>query len=217
MFKCFTRMFHFSCNGFSLFAGKPLRTNTPFSTRAGKSLAGEQALLCGRAKRVSRERASERRSPSALRSLVLARHAQIGELSRRLEKAKIVECKIRSMRSRLLFLLSGVFSPVGRHHLKRTWTRSRDLTEFPGCKGVKTRWMCKKKLLFLFSRCLACGSIHQGVDPKRFSDESRGKREIFRDLAALFAHSRIGGFHAISGDTNNNGEMNKCWWTNRAS
>ena len=150
MFKCFTRMFHFSCNGFSLFAGKPLRTNTPFSTRTGKSLAGEQALLCGRAKRVSRERASERRSPSALRSLVLARHAQIGELSRRLEKAKIVECKIRSMRSRLLFLLSGVFSPMGRHHLKRTWTRSRDLTEFPGCKGLKTRWMCKKKLLFYF-------------------------------------------------------------------
>ena len=75
--------------------------------------------------------------------------------------------------------------------------------------------MCKKKLLFLFSRCLACGSIHQGLDPKRFSDESRGKREIFRDLAALFADSRIGGFHAISGDSNNNGEMNKCWWTNR--
>ena len=24
----------------------------------------------------------------------------------------------------------------------------------------------------------------------------------------------IGGFHAISGDTNNNCEMNKCWWTN---
>ena len=70
------------------------------------------------------------------------------------EKAKIVECKIRSTRSRLLFLLSGVFSPVGWHHVKRTWTRSRDLSEFPGCKGLKTRWMCKKKLLFLFSRCL---------------------------------------------------------------
>ena len=27
----------------------------------------------------------------------------------------------------------------------------------------------------------------------------------------------IDGFHAISGDTNNNGEMNKCWWTNKAS
>ena len=27
----------------------------------------------------------------------------------------------------------------------------------------------------------------------------------------------IGSFHAISGDTNNNGEMNKCWWTNKAS
>ena len=27
----------------------------------------------------------------------------------------------------------------------------------------------------------------------------------------------IGGFHAISGDTNDNGEMNKCWWTNKGS
>ena len=27
----------------------------------------------------------------------------------------------------------------------------------------------------------------------------------------------IGGFHAISEDTNNNGEMNKCWWANKAS
>ena len=27
----------------------------------------------------------------------------------------------------------------------------------------------------------------------------------------------IGGFHAISRDTNNNGEMNKCWWTNKTS
>ena len=28
---------------------------------------------------------------------------------------------------------------------------------------------------------------------------------------------KIGGFHAISEDTNNNGEMNKRWWTNKAS
>ena len=27
----------------------------------------------------------------------------------------------------------------------------------------------------------------------------------------------IGGFHAISGDTNNNKEMDKCWWTNKTS
>ena len=39
--------------------------------------------------------------------------------------------------------------------------------------------MCKKKLLFLFSRCLARGSIHQGFDPERFSDESRRKPERF--------------------------------------
>jgi len=29
--------------------------------------------------------------------------------------------------------------------------------------------------------------------------------------------NNIGGIHTISGDTNNNGEMNKCWWTNKAS
>ena len=56
----------------------------------------------------------------------------------------------------------------------------------------------QEKIAFLFSRCLACGSIHQGVDPKRFSDESREKREILRDLAALFAHSRIAGLHVTS-------------------
>ena len=100
---------------FFTFAGKPLRTNTPFSTRAGKSLAGEQALLFGRAKRVSRERASVKRSPSALCSLVLARHAQIGELSRRLEKAKIVECKIRSAVDRPIRLTQCCtqFKPFG--------------------------------------------------------------------------------------------------------
>ena len=27
----------------------------------------------------------------------------------------------------------------------------------------------------------------------------------------------IGGFHAILGDTINNGEMNKCWWTNKTT
>ena len=43
------------------------------------------------------------------------------------KKPKFVGCKIRSMRSRLVFLLSGVFTPLRWHHLKRTWTRSRDL------------------------------------------------------------------------------------------
>ena len=36
----------------------------------------------------------------------------------------------------------------------------------------------------------------------------------------VYCHHRfhvIGGFYAISGDTNNNGEMSKCWWTNKAS
>ena len=30
-------------------------------------------------------------------------------------------------------------------------------------------------------------------------------------------HESIGGSHTVSGDTNNNGEMNKCWWTNKTS
>ena len=36
-------------------------------------------------------------------------------------------------------------------------------------------------------------------------------------MPAIYQLETIGGFHAISGDTNNNGEMNKCWWTNKAS
>ena len=38
-----------------------------------------------------------------------------------------------------------------------------------------------------------CGSIHQGLDPELFSDESRGRREIYICLAALFADSRLNG------------------------
>ena len=46
----------------------------------------------------------------------------------------------------------------------------------------------------------ACGSIHQGLDPGRFSDESRGRREIYRclQLGALFVDSRINGGAKIS-------------------
>ena len=36
-------------------------------------------------------------------------------------------------------------------------------------------------------------------------------------MAAVSVKWSVGGFHAISGDTNNNGETNKCWWTNKAS
>ena len=39
-----------------------------------------------------------------------------------------------------------------------------------------------------------------------------------RKMLQLYAYAvDIGGFHPISGDTNNNGEMNKCWWTNKTS
>ena len=41
--------------------------------------------------------------------------------------------------------------------------------------------------------------------------------DVLIAVASLNLKVPIGGFHAISGDTNNNGEMNKCWWTNKAS
>ena len=41
-------------------------------------------------------------------------------------------------------------------------------------------------------------------------------KELEREIKTTWKFC-IGGFHAISGDANNNGEMNKCWWTNKAS
>ena len=38
----------------------------------------------------------------------------------------------------------------------------------------------------------------------------------FKPRIKLNHNIYIGGFHAISGDTNNNGEVDKCWWTNKA-
>ena len=43
-----------------------------------------------------------------------------------------------------------------------------------------------------------CGSVHQGLDPERFSDECRGRGEICMCLAALFIDSRINGGAKIS-------------------
>ena len=37
----------------------------------------------------------------------------------------------------------------------------------------------------------SCGSIHQGLDPERFSDECGGRGEIYMCLAAVFGDSRI--------------------------
>ena len=44
----------------------------------------------------------------------------------------------------------------------------------------------------------AWGSIHQGLDPERFSDESRGRQEIYMCLAAPFDDSRTYGDAKIS-------------------
>ena len=42
-------------------------------------------------------------------------------------------------------------------------------------------------------------------------------RSTLASFAPVTVKWTIGGFHAISGDTNDNGEMNKCWWTNKVS
>ena len=52
------------------------------------------------------------------------------------KKSKFVGCKIRSICSQLVFLLSGVFTPVQWNHVKRTWSRERDRTAF-GLKANK--------------------------------------------------------------------------------
>ena len=57
-------------------------------------LACEQAFLFGRVKRVSRERASERRSREGLAPL-----AQIGELARRLPKCRLC-VSLQTLRAR---------------------------------------------------------------------------------------------------------------------
>ena len=54
---------------------------------------------------------------------------------------------------------------------------------------------------------------------KNISKQSTEDETYLYNMIRLFYTLlyKIGGFHAISGDTNNNGEMNKCWWTNKAS
>ena len=51
----------------------------------------------------------------------------------------------------------------------------------------------------------------------QLSRVTRAKTLATKAKREMEANSTIGGFHAISGDTNNNGEMTKCWWTNKAS
>ena len=50
---------------------------------------------------------------------------------------------------------------------------------------------------------------HEGVDVLTY--------DFLRTKISCMQIVCIGGFHAVSRDTNNNGEMNKCWWTNKAS
>ena len=50
-------------------------------------------------------------------------------------------------------------------------------------------------------------------------DESMVSKQslVTQDFNNYSRRAGIGGFHAVSGDINNKGEMNKCWWTNKAS
>ena len=53
--------------------------------------------------------------------------------------------------------------------------------------------MVNNCLFYFLDGLYACGSIHQGLEPELFSDEPRGRREIYMCLAALFADSSING------------------------
>ena len=74
--KLLTRTSHYSDASLELSKSGPLHEAQKYRLDININLACEQALLFGRATRVSLDRASERR--------VLARLAQIGELARRL-------------------------------------------------------------------------------------------------------------------------------------
>ena len=72
------------------------------------------------------------------------------------KKPKFVGCKIRSMRSRLVFLLSGIFTPV-RQHVKHSWTRSiaRDFEyKISRQQADYKRGKRLAIVFFFFSRCL---------------------------------------------------------------
>ena len=102
-------------------------------------IACEQALLFGRAKRVSRERASERslartRERAASRSGVLARLAslaQIGELARRLECTVVIFCGLKI---------------IGRFRLPKTFTSRTRLRAKPFLKRGYVCMRMKKEL-----------------------------------------------------------------------
>ena len=50
------------------------------------------------------------------------------------------------------------------------------------------------------------------IDDREFQDS-----QSLRPLFSVCTGCVPGSFHAISGDTNNSGEMNKCWWTSKGS
>ena len=69
--------------------------------------------------------------------------------------------------------------------------------------GISAQYFSERDLFTL---------ITQYIRQKLCIKNKKGRRPRLAKL-----HKRlIGGFRASPGDTINNGEMNKCWWTNKA-
>ena len=84
------------------------------------------------------------------------------------------------MRSQLVFLIIQSIHFCAMTS-RKTHVDFETSSKFSGWRQIINEMSVPKKLLFLFPRCLylLCGSIHQGLDPMRFSDEARGRPEIY--------------------------------------
>ena len=124
-------------------------------------VAGAQALLFGRVKRVSRERASGRRSPEGARPLTrLASLAQIGELARglnvgnvflELNSKRLYQSWEKGKENRCLVFTSSMKRKIRKLHIVFVQWRQRNVQK--KCNARAEFSAVLKLVLFCGSRC----------------------------------------------------------------